>query len=43
VEGAQAVGMRALHLTRGRGAGDLRDLSRLPGLVAADAGRVTLR
>lgn len=33
VEGAQAVGMRALHLTRGRGAGSLRDLSRLPALL----------
>ena len=33
VEGAQAVGMRALHLTRGRGAGDLRDLASLPGLL----------
>lgn len=43
VEGAQAVGMHALHLTRGRGAGDLRDLSRLPDLVAAIPGRVTLR
>lgn len=43
VEGAQAVGMRALHLTRGRGAGDLRDLSRLPDVVAAESGRVTLR
>jgi len=42
VEGAQAVGMRALHLTRGRGAGDLRDLSRLPEVVAADSRRVTL-
>lgn len=36
VEGAQAVGMQALHLTRGRGAGELRDLSRLPRLVAAE-------
>lgn len=34
VEGAQAVGMRALHLTRGRGAGDLRDLHSLPGILA---------
>jgi putative hydrolase of the HAD superfamily len=33
VEGAQAVGMQAFHLTRGRGAGDLRDLSRLPELL----------
>lgn len=36
VEGAVAAGMRALHLTRGSGAGDLRDLSGLPGLVAAE-------
>src|SRR5215210_3632978 len=36
VEGAQAVGMRALHLTRGRGTGDLRDLSSLPGLLGRD-------
>jgi len=34
VEGAQAVGMRALHLTRGRGAGDLRALAPLPALLA---------
>ncbi|HEX5720103.1 MAG TPA: HAD-IA family hydrolase [Thermoanaerobaculia bacterium] len=34
VEGAQAVGMRALHLARGRGAGDLRALAPLPALVA---------
>jgi putative hydrolase of the HAD superfamily len=34
VEGAQAVGMQALHLTRGRGAGDLRDLSSLLELLA---------
>lgn len=37
VEGAQAVGMRALHLTRGRGAGDLRDLASLPALLSAGA------
>jgi len=41
VEGAQAVGMCALHLTRGRGTGDLRDLSRLPGLLAE--GRAGIR
>ncbi len=35
VEGALAAGLRALHLDRVRGAGDLRDLSRLPALVAA--------
>jgi REG-2-like HAD superfamily hydrolase len=34
VEGAQAVGMRALHLTRGRAAGDLRELASLPGIVS---------
>ncbi|HEX6865167.1 MAG TPA: HAD-IA family hydrolase [Thermoanaerobaculia bacterium] len=40
VEGAQAVGMRALHLTRGRGAGDLRDLAPLPGILSGGgAGR----
>ncbi|HEV2844695.1 MAG TPA: HAD family hydrolase, partial [Thermoanaerobaculia bacterium] len=40
VEGAVAVGMRALHLTRNTGGGDLRDLAPLPGLVAAErAGR----
>jgi putative hydrolase of the HAD superfamily len=40
VEGAVAAGMRALHLVRGSGGGDLRDLSRLPELVAAErAGR----
>jgi len=38
VEGAQAAGMRALHLTRGSGAGDLRDLGRLPELLAAGQG-----
>lgn len=37
VEGAQAVGMRALHLTRGRGAGDLRDLAPLPGILSGRA------
>jgi putative hydrolase of the HAD superfamily len=36
VEGAVAAGMRALHLTRGAGAGDLRDLSSLPALVASE-------
>ncbi len=36
VEGAQAVGMQALHLNRGRGAGELRDLTRLPELLAAE-------
>ncbi len=36
VEGAQGVGMRALHLTRGRGTGSLRDLSRLPALLERD-------
>jgi putative hydrolase of the HAD superfamily len=36
MEGAAALGIRALHLTRGSGAGDLRDLSGLPGLVAAE-------
>lgn len=41
VEGAQAVGMRALHLTRGRGAGDLRDLASLPALLFAGAGPET--
>jgi putative hydrolase of the HAD superfamily len=40
VEGAVAVGMRALHLTRNTGGGDLRDLAPLPGLVEAErAGR----
>lgn len=38
VEGAEAAGMRALHLTRTGGRGDLRDLAALPDLVAA-AGR----
>lgn len=36
VEGAVAVGMRALHLTRNTGGGDLRDLAPLPGLVEAE-------
>jgi len=36
VEGAVAAGMRALHLTRNSGGGDLRDLSPLPGLVLAE-------
>jgi putative hydrolase of the HAD superfamily len=35
VEGAVAAGMRALHLTRTAGGGDLRDLAGLPELVAA--------
>jgi len=40
VEGAVAAGLRALHLTRSSGGGDLRDLSPLPELVAAErAGR----
>jgi len=40
VEGAVAVGMKALHLTRNTGGGDLRDLAALPGLVEAErAGR----
>jgi putative hydrolase of the HAD superfamily len=40
VEGAVAAGMQALHLTRNSGGGDLRDLSPLPELVAAErAGR----
>lgn len=33
VEGAEAVGMRALHLTRGSRAGDLSDLAPLPSRV----------
>jgi putative hydrolase of the HAD superfamily len=36
VEGAVAAGMRALHLTRTSGGGDLRDLASLPDLVAAE-------
>jgi putative hydrolase of the HAD superfamily len=40
VEGAVAAGMRALHITRNSGGGDLTDLSRLPEVVAAErAGR----
>ena len=40
VEGAVAAGMRALHLTRTSGGGDVRDLATLPDLVAAErAGR----
>jgi putative hydrolase of the HAD superfamily len=35
VEGAAAAGLRALHLTRTSGGGDLRDLAALPELVAA--------
>lgn len=38
VEGAQAVGMHALHLTRGRRAGDLQSLAQLPGLLAGIPG-----
>ena len=41
VEGALGAGLRALHLDRVRGAGDLRDLSRLPVLLTA--GRVESR
>ncbi len=43
VEGAQAVGMRALHLTRGRGAGDLRDLISLPGILSGKGACVRMR
>jgi putative hydrolase of the HAD superfamily len=40
VEGAVAAGMRALHLTRNTGGGDLRDLVDLPDLIEAErAGR----
>jgi putative hydrolase of the HAD superfamily len=40
VEGAVAAGMRALHLIRNAGGGDLSDLSPLPEMVAAErAGR----
>jgi putative hydrolase of the HAD superfamily len=40
VEGAVAAGMRALHLTRNTGGGDLRDLVELPALIEAErAGR----
>jgi putative hydrolase of the HAD superfamily len=41
VEGALGAGLRALHLDRARGGGDLRDLSRLPTLLAA--GRIESR
>lgn len=41
VEGALGAGLRALHLDRLRGAGDLRDLSRLPVLLTA--GRIETR
>jgi putative hydrolase of the HAD superfamily len=44
VEGAVAAGMKALHLTRNTDGGDLRDLIRLPELVAAErAGRADRR
>jgi|SRR6185295_6149104 len=36
VEGAVAAGMRALHLTRNSGGGDLRDLTSLPELAEAE-------
>jgi len=40
VEGAVAAGLKALHLTRNVGGGDLKDLSTLPELVEAErAGR----
>ena len=40
VEGAVAAGLKALHLTRNTGGGDLQDLSELPALVEAErAGR----
>jgi putative hydrolase of the HAD superfamily len=40
VEGAVAAGLRALHLTRNTGGGDLRNLVPLPGLIEAErAGR----
>lgn len=42
VEGALGAGLRALHIDRARGAGDLRDLSRLPTLLSA-GGRVETR
>jgi len=35
-EGAVAAGLRALHLDRRRGGGDLRDLTPLPGLLVID-------
>jgi putative hydrolase of the HAD superfamily len=41
VEGALGAGLRALHLDRTRGNGDLRDLSRLPVLLSA--GRIETR
>lgn len=41
VEGALGAGLRALHIDRVRGTGDLRDLARLPTLLAA--GRVESR
>jgi putative hydrolase of the HAD superfamily len=41
VEGALGAGLRALHLDRTRGTGDLRDLSRLPVLLSA--GRIETR
>ena len=44
VEGSVAVGMKALHLTRNTGGGDLRDLSGLPELLEAErAGRAGRR
>lgn len=42
VEGAVAAGLRALHLDRRRGRGDLADLSRLPLLLAAPAADAVL-
>ena len=40
VEGAVAAGLRALHIARNSGGGDLADLSRLPDVLAAErAGR----
>lgn len=36
VEGAVGAGLRALHLTRNTGGGDLRDLAGLPALVEAE-------
>jgi len=44
VEGAVAAGLKALHLTRNTGGGDLRDLSGLPELLEAErAGRAGRR
>ena len=44
VEGAVAAGLKALHLTRNTGGGDLSDLADLPALVAAErAGRADRR